>query len=198
MSWRTRIVQVVSVALLGSAVGSGGSAQEPRSAAQGSRTTAQQRRTAAQDSRGLQAGGTLGAAAVDVRRRNTSMDIGPMFGARLRWTGVRSGISVAADVQAYEAEGGTSDDIFRAVYLMPAWEVQAGTARVGVGIGVGMFRFDRAALAGRTEYTTVGGASAALRLPASFALELMWRRTGLVRGFRANVWSLQLLRLWQL
>jgi len=152
----------------------------------------------AQRSRGLLVGAALGAGAVDVTRSRASWDIGPMIGARLRWLGTRSGVSLSADVQPFEADGARPATTYRAVYLMPAWELRAGSARVGAGIGLGVFRFEQALLAGRTEYTTVAGASGSVRLPASFALELMWRRTGLVRGFRTNVWTLQLARLWRL
>lgn len=153
--------------------------------------------SSAQRLRGFMAGPALGMGAVDVTR-SANWDAGPMIGARLRWLGARSGVSLSVDVQPFEADGGQPETAYRAAYLMPAWELRAGTARVGAGIGLAAFRFDAPLIDGRMEYTTVAGASGAVRLSASFLLEVMWRRTAVLRGFRTNVWSIQLVRLWDL
>ncbi len=143
-------------------------------------------------------GFAIGAAGVDVRQRGSSWDVGPLIGARVRWSGERSGIGVALDMQPFPASGGATAGEYRALWLLPTWEFRAGTAGVRAGFGLGVLRFDHAQFEGRTEVATLTGAGASVRLPASLSLELGWRRTGFVRGFRSNIWSLQLVRLWRL
>jgi len=145
---------------------------------------------------GMTAGLALGAAGVDVRQRGSHWDIGPMAGARWGWRGERSGVNVALDVQPFIAStGGTAGD-YRALWLMPAWEFRAGSVGFRAGLGLGILRFEQALFEGRTEVATVTGAGASVRLPASLSLELVWRRTGIVRGVRSDIWSLQPVRLW--
>lgn len=147
--------------------------------------------------RTMQAGLAAGWAGVDVRRPGSSWDAGLLIGARWRWAGARSGAFVALDLQPFLVDAGDPAG-YRAAWLLPAYEVRTGGARIRVGLGLGIFRFERAALGGRTDFTTITGVSASIRMPASFALEPGWRRTGLLRGFRSDIWSLQLARYWPL
>jgi hypothetical protein len=147
---------------------------------------------------GMRAGVAAGAAGIDARRFDAEWDVGPMLGIRWSWAGRRSGAVVAMDVQPFLASGIGSAGRYRAAWLLPAYEVRAGAARVRAGLGLGILRFEHEQMDGRTEVVPTSGAGGTIRLPASFALELLWRRTGVVRGFRSNVWSLQLVRLWPL
>ena len=61
-----------------------------------------------------------------------------------------------------------------------------------------MFRFENALSGDRTDFTTITGIGGSVRLPSSFALEVAWRRTGIVRGFQSNILSVQLSRTWSL
>ncbi|MGD8277161.1 MAG: hypothetical protein PVH00_04005 [Gemmatimonadota bacterium] len=145
---------------------------------------------------GMTVGLALGVAGVDVRQRGSRWDIGPLAGARWGWRGERSGVNVALDVQPFLASaGGTAGD-YRALWLMPAWEFRTGSAGLRAGLGLGFLRFEQERFDGRTEVAMVTGAGASVRLPASLSLELVWRRTGIVRGVRSDIWSLQLARLW--
>ena len=155
-------------------------------------------RAGAEPAAAMQAGIAAGAAGVDVRVRGSSWDVGPMFGARWSWSGTRSGALFSLDLQPFLASGGDPAGEYRAAWLLPAYEIRAGTARVRAGIGLGIMRFEEAFLGDRTDFTPVTAAGGTLPLPASLTLELVWRRTGIVRGFRSTIWSLQLARLWPL
>jgi hypothetical protein len=62
-------------------------------------------------------------------------------------------------------------------------------------LGIGILRFEQEVLDGRNKFAAVTGAGTPARLPASLSLKLIWRRTGFVRGFRSDVWSLQFVRV---
>lgn len=146
----------------------------------------------------MRIGLAVGAAGVDVRRSREPWGFGPLLGARWSWTRQRSGALVTLDVQPFHVDAGGTTGRYRAVWLLPAWEIRAGAAAIRVGIGVGMFRFEQALFDDRTDFAAITGFAGSVRLPSSFALEIGWRRTGIVRGFQSSILSLQLTRMWNL
>ncbi len=152
----------------------------------------------AQQARRLTAGVSAGAGGVQIRGRGDSWDFGPFVGGRLEWGNRRSAASLTVDVQPHRAEGTSTADEFRAVYLLPAYAIGSTTRRIGVGIGMGIFDFGAGTVADGLEVGLVTGASGSARLSESYLVELGWKRVGNVKGLTANVWTLQLVRRWRL
>jgi hypothetical protein len=106
------------------------------------------------------------------------------------------------DVQPFRAEGNDAADEFRALYLLPAVVIGSPRRRVRLGVGLGVFDFAAGRVAGSgfsdgTEVGFVAGASGSLSLRPAYSLEMGWKRIQNVEGFRANVWTLQLVRSWR-
>ncbi len=156
----------------------------------------------AQDAKQLTLGVSAGAGGVQARGRSGSWDFGPFFGGRVGWGNRRSAASLGIELQPFRAEGPTSADEFRAIYLLPSYVIGSGGRRIQVGIGMGVFDFSAGEGAGSlvpdgTEIGVVAGASGSIRFGRTLSVELGWKRINNVQGLRANVWSLQLVRSWR-
>lgn len=150
-----------------------------------------------QEARHFFVGLTAGPGAVQVRGRDDSWDVGPIVGGRVEWGGRRSVAYLTVDVQPFRGEGATAGD-FRALYLLPYYAVGSGGRRIGFGVGMGVFDFEAGTAKDGIEVGFVTGASGSARINGSYSVELGWKRIQNVRGLRANVWSLQLVRRWRL
>lgn len=152
----------------------------------------------AQEGGYLSVGLSAGLGGVQLIPRGESWDFGPLLGGRVEWSRARSIAFLTLDLQPFRAEGSPNAGDFRALYLLPSYAVESGGRRIGFGIGMGMFDFQGGTVKEGVEFGFVGGLSGSARIGGSYFLELGWRRIQNVRDFRANLWSLQLVRRWRL
>ena len=157
----------------------------------------------AQETRQLMLGVSAGAGGVQARGRTGSWTFGPILGGRVEWWNRRSAASLGIDLQPFWAEGSTSTNQFRAIYLLPSFVIGSVGRRVRIGLGLGVFDFSRGDGGGPpdlddTKIGMVAGASGSVALGRTFFLEPGWKRINNVDGLRANVWSLKLGRSWRL
>ena len=153
-----------------------------------------------QEARTLSLGLSAGPGAVQLRGGTEIWTFGPLLGGRLEWGDRRSALRLSLDAQPFRGEGTLTSGDFRALYVTPAYAVALGPGgrSVAFGLGMGVFDFQGGAGEEGVEMGFVASASGSVRIAASYFVELRWRRVQNVKGLRANVWSLQLLRLWPL
>lgn len=158
------------------------------------------RRSSTQAGRpGFSLGATAGLGVANVLRVDERLAHGLMFGGRFRWQGGTSGASLALDVQPFRGSAAGVGSPYRALFVVPAYEVSFNNSRVQLGVGAAVYRFEEEApLGGRTEVAALTGISGSVGIWHDVRLELTWRRTSQVRGYRTHLWSLMLTRLWGL
>jgi len=155
---------------------------------------------AAQEARYLSLGLSAGPGAVQLRGLDDTWTLGPVMGGRLEWGNRRSAALLRVDVQPFRGKGTPTSGDFRALYVLPSYGVAVGSGgrRVGFGLGLGVFDFKGGTGKEGVEVGFVAAAAGSARITGSYFVELGWRRMQNVKGLRANVWSLQLVRRWRL
>ena len=142
---------------------------------------------------GLSAGG----GGVDNKRLGESVNIGPFFGGRLEWARRESSIRLSVDVQPSRIGLPKQPGDFRAVYILPAYAFGRPGNQIGIAVGMGVFDL-------RTEFEPesrktgfVGALSGSKSLSRSISLELGWKRIQNVGPLTANLYTLQLVKLFR-
>lgn len=141
---------------------------------------------------GLSAGG----AGVDDKRLGETLNIGPFFGGRFEWARRESSIRLSVDVQPTRIGLPNQPGDFRAVYILPAYAFGRPGNQIGIALGMGVFDL-------RTEFEPetrrtgfVGALSGSKSVSRSMSLELGWKRIQNVGPLKANLYTLQLVKLW--
>ena len=157
----------------------------------------------AQEIRRGTVGFSTGAGAVQTRSGGDAWDFGPIFGGRAVWGTRRYAGALTLEAQPFQAKGNTQGREFRAIYVLPSFVIGGGARgrQIGIGVGFGVFhlaewRIPGSSAPGETEVGWVAGAAGSQRLHPDYRVELGWKRIENVKGLRANVWTLQLVRSW--
>lgn len=151
----------------------------------------------AQATRELSAGLTVGGGAVQIRPgREDSWSFGPVLGSRVRWGTTRSAWSLSVDLQPFRTKERASSEGFRALYLLPGYETGSAGRKIRFGLGMGVFQFGEGPTRSR-ETGWVAGAAGSMRIGRGLFLEVAWRGARSVRDLSANLYALQLMKLWR-
>jgi hypothetical protein len=114
----------------------------------------------------------------------------------VNWLRPGSTISLGLELQPFEVPVSFVDESFRALYLFPSYELRGDRAALGLGIGLAAARLTGSPLGDRTEWGTVTGLSLSVALRADFSLEVGWRNTGDMGGFKSSIWLTRVAWTW--
>jgi hypothetical protein len=103
---------------------------------------------------------------------------------------------MTVDLQPFRSKDRAVTEGFRALYLLPGYETGSEGRKIRFGLGMGVFQFGEGPTKSR-ETGWVAGAAGSVRIGPGFFLEVSWRGARSIRDFSANVYALQLMKLWR-
>lgn len=142
---------------------------------------------------GLSAGG----GGVDDKRLGETVNIGPFFGGRLEWARRESSVRLSVDVQPSRIGLPKQPGDFRAVYILPAYAFGRPGSQIGIALGMGVFDMRTEIEPERRRTGFVGALSGSKSVSRSMSLEVGWKRIQNVGPLNANLYTLQLVKLFR-